>query len=65
MPERRMAKVMRERQRFGEVLIETQRTRERAGDLGDLKRVRESRTIMVAFVIDEDLSLVGQTPESG
>ena len=63
MSERRMAEVMRKRQRFGEVLIEAQCARERTGDLHDLQRMRQARSVVIAFVINEDLRLMGETSE--
>src|SRR5215470_15589209 len=61
--ERRMAEVVRERGGLGEILVETERTGERAGDLGHLKRMREPRAVMVALVEHKHLSLVSEPPE--
>ena len=63
MPERRMAEVVRQRQRLGEVLVEAERARQRAGDLGDFQRVGEPGAVVVALVVDEHLGLVRQPPE--
>ncbi len=63
--ERRMAEIVRQRQRLGQVLVEPERARQRAGDLGDFQRVGEPGAVMVALVIDEDLRLVRQPPEGG
>ena len=63
MTERRMTEIVCERQGFREVLIEPKRARQRAGNLDDFQRVRQPRAVMVAFVIDEDLRLVGKPPE--
>src|SRR5262245_66244480 len=60
MTEWRMAEIVGERQRFGEVLVQSECTRERTGNLRDLKRVRQSRAIVIALVIDEDLRFVRQ-----
>ncbi len=60
MAERRMAEIVGERQRFGEILIQSERARERASDLRDLERVRQPRAIVIALVIDEYLRLVRQ-----
>jgi len=60
MTEWRMAEIVRERQRFGEVLVQSECARERAGNLRDLKRMRQSRAIVITLVIDEDLRLVRQ-----
>ena len=65
MAEGRMAEIVRQRQRLGEVLIEPERARQRAGDLGHLQRMGEPGAVMIAFVIDEDLRLVRQPPERG
>src|SRR3546814_21051002 len=40
-----------------------QRARQAAGDLRHFQRVAEARAVIVAFVIDEDLRLVFQSPE--
>jgi hypothetical protein len=63
--ERRMAKVVSERERFGKILIEPETPRERAGDLRDLKRVRQARSEVIALRGNEHLRLVLQAPESG
>src|SRR6185312_8108560 len=63
MPERRMTEIMREGQGFGEVLVQPKRPRERAGNLDDVQSVRQARAVMIAFVIDEDLRLMGEPPE--
>ena len=65
MAERRMAEVVRQRQRLGEVLVEPERARQRAGDLGDFERMGEPGAVMVALVIDEHLRLVRQPAERG
>src|SRR5690242_17254052 len=58
MPERRVAQIMRERNRLGQILVQSQRARDRACDLRNFQTVREARAEMVAFVVDEDLGLV-------
>src|SRR6185437_12478614 len=63
--ERRMTEVVRKGQRLAKILIEPEGPGERAGDLGDLKRVSETRAEMVAFVEHEHLGLVRQPPEGG
>ena len=65
MAERRMAEIVRQRQRLGEVLVEAERARQRAGDLGDLERMGEPGAVMVALVEDEDLRLVREPAEGG
>ncbi len=63
MAERRMAEIVRQRQRLGEVLVEPERARQRAGDLRDFERMGEPGAVVVALVIDEHLRLVRQPPE--
>ena len=63
MAEGRVAEVMGQRQRLGQVLVEAQRPGDRAGDLRHLDRVGEPRAVVIALVIDEDLGLVLQPPE--
>ena len=65
MPERRVAEVVRQRQRLREVLVEAERARERAGDLGDFQGVGQPRAVMVALVEHEDLGLVLEAAERG
>ena len=61
--EGRMPKIVREGEPLGQVLVESERSGDRPGDLGDLERVSEARAEMVALVVDEDLRLVLQPPE--
>ena len=63
--ERRMTEVVGQRQHLGEVLVEPERARQRAGYLGDFERMGQPCAVMVALVIDEDLRLVGEAPERG
>ena len=65
VPKRRVAEVVGERDRFGEVVVEPQGAGERARDLRHLDRVGEAGAEMVALVIDEHLGLVGEPAESG
>ena len=65
MPERRVAKVVAERDGFREVVVEPQRASERARDLRHLDRVGETGAEMIALVIDEHLGLVGEAAEGG
>ena len=61
--ERRVAEVVAERDRLGQVLVEPQRARDRARDLRDLERVRQARAVVVALGREEDLRLVREAPE--
>src|SRR5262249_6730519 len=62
MAERRVADVVPEPDRLAEILVQPERTRDRAGDRGRLQRVGETRSVVVRG-IDEDLGLVLETPE--
>ena len=44
---RRVADVVRQRDRFDEIAVQTQRTADGLGDLVDLQRVRETGAVMV------------------
>ena len=50
MAERRMAEIVRQRQRLGQILVEPQRAGERARDLRHFQRVGEPGAVMVALV---------------
>ena len=65
MPEGRVAEVVAERDRFGEVVVESQRPGERARDLRHLDRVGQAGAEMIAVVIDEHLGLMGEAAEGG
>ena len=65
MAERRMAEVVRQRDRLGKVLVEPQRPRHRAGNLRGLERMSQPRAIVIALVIDEDLGFVFEPAERG
>ena len=65
MAERRMAEVVGKRQRLAQILVEPERARERAGDLRDFQRMGEPGAVVVAFVEDEHLGLVGKPAERG
>lgn len=65
MAERRMAEIVRERNRFDEILVQAQVARHRTRDLRDFQAVRETGAEQVAFVIDEHLGLVFEPAERG
>ena len=66
MAERRVAEIVRERQRLGQILVETAaRGAMRARDLRHFEAVGQPRAVMIALVIDEDLRLVLQAAERG
>src|SRR5690606_14020224 len=61
--ERRVAKVMGQRNRFDEVFVQAQRARQRAGDLRHFETVGEARAKQIAFMVDENLGLVLEPPK--
>ena len=63
MPERRMAEVVREAQRLGQILVEPEDPRHRPPDLRDLDRVGQADAEMIAVGGDEHLGLVAQAAE--
>ena len=65
MTEGCVSEIMRERDRFSQVLVEMEPARYRAANLRDFKAVRQAGSKEIAFVIDEDLGLVDQAPERG
>ena len=65
MAEWRMAEVVRERQRLGQVLIEPQLPGQSARNLRDLERVGQPSAIMVALVKNKNLGLVLETAKRG
>lgn len=63
MAEGRVAEVVSERERFGEIFVETQHTRDGARDLRHFERMGKPRPVIVALVIDKNLRLVFETAE--
>ncbi len=63
MAERRMAEIMGQRAGFREILVEAERPRQRARDLGHFEGVGEAGAIVIAFMVDEHLRLVGKPAE--
>ena len=63
--ERRVAEVVAERDRLGEVLVEREGAGQRAGELRDLDGVGQPGAEMVALVMHEHLRLVGEAAEGG
>jgi hypothetical protein len=58
--EGRVAQVMRQRHRLGEVGVQAQHPGDGAGDLRHLDRMGQARAVVIALVFDEDLRLVLQ-----
>ena len=65
VPEWRMSEIVRQGDSLSQVLIDTERPRNAACDLRDLETVCETRAVMIALVIDEDLGLVVQAAKRG
>ena len=63
MAEGRVADVVGEAQRLGQILVEAERPGDGSADLGDFEAVGESDPEMVAVGGDEDLGLVAEPPE--
>ncbi len=61
--ERRVAEIVGEAQRLGQILVEPERPGDRPADLGDFDAVGEPDPEMVAVGRDEDLGLVAQAAE--
>ena len=59
-----VSEVVAERDGFGQVFVEVQRSGDGSGNLGDFKSVSEPGDVVVALGGDEHLSLVFQAPES-
>jgi hypothetical protein len=60
-----MAEIMRQRQRFGEVLIEAELPGQSAGDLRHFESMRQPGTVMIAFMEHEDLGFMLQAAKRG
>ena len=63
MAERRMAEVVGEAQRLGQILVEAERPGDRPADLRDFEAVGQPDPEMVAVGRDEHLGLVAQAAE--
>ena len=63
--ERRVPDVVAQREGFAEGFVRMQRGPDAAGDLAHLEAVRQSRAVVVALVIHEDLGLVHESSERG
>ncbi len=64
MPKRSVSKIMRQRQTLRQILIQPQRTRQRACNLGDLNSVRQACAEVIALMVHKDLRLVLEATES-
>jgi hypothetical protein len=64
MPERRMAEIVNERQRFGEIDVKRQCGRDGTSDLRYFDGVREAVAEVIGVTAGEDLSLVFEAAKS-
>ncbi len=65
MAEWRVAEIVGQRQRLGQILVQPQLARDGARDLRHFQTVRQPCAVVIALVVDEDLRLVGQAAEGG
>ena len=63
VPERRVAEIVAERDRFGQLLVQPQHLGDGPRDLRHLERVRQPRAVVVAGRREEHLRLVLEPPE--
>jgi len=64
MAEGRMAEVMTQGNRFGEVFVQAQGSSHSPGDLADFKGMSQSGPVMITFRREKNLRLILQTTES-
>ena len=55
-----MAQIVRQSERLGEIVVEPERARQRAGDLRDLKGMGQTGAVMIALMRHENLGFVGE-----
>ena len=60
-----MSQIVSQTNGFDEVFVGAQGTRQRPANLSNFQRVGEAGAEVVAFVVDEDLRLVFESPKSG
>jgi hypothetical protein len=65
MAEGRVAEVMGERQRLGQVLVEPERAGQRPRDLRDLQGVGQARSVMITLIIQKYLGFLLQPAKGG
>jgi hypothetical protein len=58
-----VADIVRQAERFGEVLVQAQRTGDGATNLGDFQAVGEPNPKMIPVGCDKDLSFMSKSPE--
>jgi len=65
MAKGRVAQVVGQRDGFHQIFVELQGPGDRAAQLGDFERMGQPGSKQVTFMVQEDLRLVDQAPESG
>jgi hypothetical protein len=65
MTERRVAKIVSEGKRLGQVLIQPQGPRYGPADLSHLDGMGKTGAVVIAFVIDENLRFMFEPTEGG
>ena len=65
MAERRMAEIVGQRQRLGQIFVDAERARQRPRHLRDFERMGEPGAVVVALVEHENLGLVLEAAEGG
>ena len=63
MPKGRMADVVNQRKRLGQIFVQAKRRRNRPGDLRDLNRVGQAAAKMIGRAAGEYLGLPRKAPE--
>jgi hypothetical protein len=63
MPKGRMADVVNQRKRLGQIFVQAKRRRNRPGDLRDLNRVGQAAAKMIGRPAGKYLGLPRETPE--
>jgi hypothetical protein len=58
-----VANIVAESNRFGQIFVQPQGPRNRAGNLSDFQRMSKPRSVMIAAWLDENLGFVLQPPE--
>jgi hypothetical protein len=59
-----MAEIMSQGDRFRQIFVKAQSAADRARNLRDFQRMRQARTVIIAFAFDKHLSLVAHFAES-
>ena len=58
-----MTEIMRQTDRFDQILVCAEGARERPADLRDFERMRQARPVIIALVVDENLRFIFKPSE--